>query len=428
MIYLGDQQVGLNNIVTLAAQGPKIDAYDSEADIDLTISDGNGYALARFADGHFEVKNFDTRKSVTIANADATGFNIVDENGYVLAAFEDGNVHTRNFDSAEVAQHTAQIADIYGKLYAGYEIPNYWQAHMAAKEDAINDAGNAMGSHGVSFVFFTDYHATTNHGKSVSLMRHILEHTSATEVFYGGDTIDGGTLPDSAKARSVVRDIAESFRPLGALTVRGNHDCEPSANVTTNQISDEAYYDIFVRPIESQIECPQKAYYYVDNETQRVRYIVLDTGSQIRDTMDSAQMTWFKARLTELEAGWTVVILQHMVFGTASKQERTTTMYTQGTATLNAIDEVYANLNCTIAAIICGHIHTDIIQSTQYNFSIISTTCDSGGANAEYDWDYPERMEGTTSEQAFDVFSIDTTNRTITITRVGAGVDRTATY
>ena len=77
---------------------------------------------------------------------------------------------------------------------------------------------------------------------------------------------------------------------------------------------------------------------------------------------------------------------------------------------------------------ICGHAHVDGILSTDYNFNIIATTCDSGGANSAGDWNNPTRPSGTTNECSFDVFSINTNTKEITITRIGAGNDRVTNY
>ncbi|MBO4548706.1 MAG: hypothetical protein J5758_05765, partial [Abditibacteriota bacterium] len=59
-------------------------------------------------------------------------------------------------------------------------------------------------------------------------------------------------------------------------------------------------------------------------------------------------------------------------------------------------------------------------------YPVISTTCDAGrGAQASY-WDhmYPLRPDGTVNEQVLDVFTVDPRRRTISVRRIGCGIDR----
>ena len=399
------------------------------SDVDLDITDTNGNVIARFAGGHIQTKNFNsatpTEVETDIRTTDALNvdLDIADPAGYVMARFTGGHVKTKNFDSESVL---LRIAALEGASGSGYLVPSYWVSYLEAKESTINELNTALTT-GESFVFFTDYHQNTNNGNSMPLIRHILDHTSVTDVIYGGDTTDGGLLPNSAAAYAVMRNFANMFRGTKLKPVRGNHDCEPSAYQTTNQISDSAFYDFLIRPIEKEIVSGGKLYYYFDNTNQKIRHIVLDSGG-MNNPLDSTQLTWFKARLTELDSGWTVFLHQHMVVESTPAQE-SVHLISRGTATLNAVGEVYDNLNCTIAAFVCGHLHVDTVMDTDYNFKIIGTTCDAGGANSNgYDWNNPTRPAGTTNEQAFDVYSVDTTARTIHITRIGAGSDRTVTY
>lgn len=305
-------------------------------------------------------------------------------------------------------------------------IPNYWEEHIISKENIINTLNQNIGADGCSFVFFTDYHQNSNNGKSISLIDHILKNTSVSDVFYGGDTTDGGSLPDTNSAISVLRDFTNSVKNLNIKTIRGNHDCEPTANTTTNQINDNQYYDLFVRPIEKEAITNGNLYYYIDNNSQKIRFIVMDSGG-MNNPLNNEQVNWLKARLTELSSEWSVIIFQHII-GEGNSSEQTFTIETRGNITLNAIHDIYTNLNCTIIAMIGGHAHVDYKTESQDGFPIIITTCDSGGNNASYDWNYPNRVKGTTTEQAFDVFSIDKRNKKIYCTRIGAGADREFNY
>ena len=85
---------------------------------------------------------------------------------------------------------------------------------------------------------------------------------------------------------------------------------------------------------------------------------------------------------------------------------------------------IYDSADATIACVICGHSHRDYMETTAKGFPIICTTCDvRGGEGGGL-----VRTKNTYTEQAFDVFHIDTTARMIYATRIGAGLDRSTTY
>ena len=72
-----------------------------------------------------------------------------------------------------------------------------------------------------------------------------------------------------------------------------------------------------------------------------------------------------------------------------------------------------------------GHAHNDYIyNATDWGIPIITTRCD--GANENDSTLLAERIEGTTTEQSFDVFTVTPT--TIYATKIGAGSDRTISY
>lgn len=410
-------------IAELKSETAKLTDSDATG-IDMDLTDEQGHVIARFADGGVQTKAFDSAKSTAVSPTDATDsdVDIVDIHGNVVMRLAGGHIKTKGFDSESVVESIQALTDAVG---SDCVVPDYWITYLQDKEAAINALNMALDS-GESFIFFTDYHQNTNNKNSAPLMRHIVDHTSITDVVYGGDTTDGGTLPTPQAAEAVVRTFSNLFKKLDIKPVRGNHDCEPLAYQTTNQIPDAAWYDMMIRPIENVVISGNELYFYYDNPNQKIRHIIMDSGG-MNDALTETQLTWMKARLTELETGWTAIIFQHMVIE-SDKTEQTVHLITRGTETLNAIGDVYNTLNCTIAALVCGHVHVDAVVDTNYNFKIISTTCDAGGANAASDWNNPTRTAGTTSEQAFDVYSLDTTNRTINITRIGAGSNRTVQY
>ena len=72
-----------------------------------------------------------------------------------------------------------------------------------------------------------------------------------------------------------------------------------------------------------------------------------------------------------------------------------------------------------------GHVHKDTLN-TDCGFNIITVRSD---AKEENETELKaERIKGTTTEQSFDVFTVNKATRTIHATKIGAGSDRTIVY
>ena len=72
-----------------------------------------------------------------------------------------------------------------------------------------------------------------------------------------------------------------------------------------------------------------------------------------------------------------------------------------------------------------GHNHVDSLN-TASGFNIVTTRCDAKEENT--DALKAERVEGTITEQSFDVFTVNKKTRTIHATKIGAGADRVMGY
>ena len=199
---------------------------------------------------------------------------------------------------------------------------------------------------------------------------------------------------------------------LRCFNIVGNHDnnnynsSNPSGKLTLGQ-----FYGIMTKPAEEWINTDGKIYYCVDNESQKIRYICAAIDGFT--TMTGTQKTWFQQKLTELDSTWTVVVLQHRIWGSTTES-----IAEKAQAVINAINEVWANINAKFIGIIAGHTHTDYSTTESVNgYLLIACNCDTmSGSNSGY-----TRTAGTTSEQSFDVFYIDKTNTKLYAVRIGAG-------
>lgn len=331
-------------------------------------------------------------------------------------------------------------------------VPRYWTPALDTAIAKIQALDGETGTHGDSFVFFTDYHIQKNANRSAALIKEIVASTAVDKVFYGGDTLDEQT----AKAQAYVlhRKFWRQFDGLRVFPIYGNHDNNDNNKQTDEDIlTYNEVYSLFGKRVEkygidttftpdthnedgliSGTETtwrerwghtePLGNYYYYDNTPQKIRYIVLNGFFAVKA---GDQGTWFRNTLNATAAGWTIVVLCH-----AWWQDPARTKYSTTTGSLiNALDAyIKGGGAAKVACWIAGHLHYDYSEMIDtvvtsgddagktYSFPVIITTCDS------YLNDTTNMTLGTATEQAFDVVHVDTYNQTVKCTRVGAGSDR----
>ena len=75
----------------------------NDANTDLDIADEYGDVLVRFANGHVQTKNFNSREiKIIVDNAEFADLNVADESGNVVLSVADGHIRTKNFDSSNI--------------------------------------------------------------------------------------------------------------------------------------------------------------------------------------------------------------------------------------------------------------------------------------------------------------------------------------
>ena len=308
---------------------------------------------------------------------------------------------------------------------AGNVLPSYWLDHLKTKEQTINTIDGTVGEDGCSFIFWTDMHWPANYGNSPALIRHILKHTGVRDVVCGGDIL-GGSYADVATAYSALCDFRNiiSARDFPMLTLRGNHDLTPDGSM---YLSDNQFYGAMLKPYERYATLIRKTYYYRDDETLKLRYYYLDSRAVSSDSLDADQLTWLGESLTEIPSDWQIIVFVHAVHTPAASSSSATLEPSYPAYQIATVFGT-ADKKSQLIAMIGGHTHRDEI-TTNYGCLLISVTTDAGGTTAS-DWDanYPTRTPGTVTEQAFDVFHINIQDKTIYMTRIGAGEDRYLTY
>ena len=298
-------------------------------------------------------------------------------------------------------------------------LPGYWRKHLAEKLPEVLARDAETGSHGDSFIFITDLHYNDNDGHSAAAVKYILDRSAVRKIIVGGDICNGSSRGKQVGLGQVM-NFRNAFMFPDLFYIRGNHDSntEISGRRTDLAISDEELYDLFLRPVEDRIVRGEWLSYYFDNPEAKIRYICLDTGHPDPCVLSDTQVAWMQDTIRELLSGWTVIVLTHQYLDPGGAMDG------NGQKILPALTAIYDEVNAVIACVICGHCHDDFMETTEKGFPVITTTCDV----RVWQEGQLKRKKHTCTEQAFDVFHIDTAARKIHITRIGAGADRQASY
>ena len=289
-------------------------------------------------------------------------------------------------------------------------LPSYWDLYMKNIYPDLIAKDALIGNNGDSFVFITDIHVPRNSMISPQLIFGIYKNTAVKRLFNGGDLID---INAGADGKTTALAILQSWKKvvygLNEIETRGNHDDNNyDGSNPDNEITADEWYGIMLKPLEVDFTLNKKTHYCIDNESQKMRYIILDCeGSDYTDNLN-----YLEDKLLELDSSWTALVIQHRYWNNMN------TVSTIGTALQNKINSIYESLNCAFAGVLVGHLHADIdLYDSTYNYPIIGVCCDghiTGGSG--YD-----RTVGTTNEHCFDVVHIDFTNKKLYLTRIGAG-------
>lgn len=217
------------------------------------------------------------------------------------------------------------------------------------------------------------------------------------------------------------------------------------------------------------------SYGYIDLPAQKLRIVQLnsfwvgdnDTYNQ-DDTMvydymhhggyGQDQLDWLADEALSFdEDGWSVLFMAHMPPASIDGTDYTSASNNRDATVLNGILSAYAtggsytglysyssgrnegswaNVSVNVdfssaahkaypVAFLAGHCHKSKIDTTTLPFPIITITC---ATNSSYDSNEGTRTAGTATETAFDVISICKDTKTLYLTRLGVGSDRSTPY
>lgn len=296
-------------------------------------------------------------------------------------------------------------------------VPSYYNtnSYLVNKCKRFNTLARQSSGASDSFAFVTDLHWTQNAGKSPSLLRFIKKNTRIDKLFCGGDICDFEEI--ESRPYDAFSNFVKAWDNQ-IYTAVGNHEY-----ISQYGTEGRAYYS-FNSLGKDRIGNLDRSYFYFDNPQAKIRYIFLSAYKANSGTpasgYEQAQLTWLENVALNLESGWGAIVVTHMthsVYENASIGQTATDM-------LNVLDAYDGDGE--IICVISGHTHADYYDTTTGGIPIIVTTCDkympwiSGSTNME-PW-LSDRVAGTITEQAIDLFLIDRTAETITKVRVGCPI------
>ena len=345
------------------------------------------------------------------------------------------------------------------RAVTGYTVPSYWQEAVdaaAAKVTAKQDAG---GMDCVTFALFSDVHAvpdstTPNSGNTGNLTAAVMDACGVPFAVCCGDVCRTDADTETA-ARESIAAGAKNLRPIGArklLQAQGDHD----GSYGTAQMSAGAMFGAIFR---SQAEDERRhfggdgSYFYVDDPAAKMRLIVLNScwtdSAHLRTASfgyGNTQLNWLAdTALSFAEDGWCVALFAHVPPVAAySAQIRDMTVlrgilaaflnktsYTGTSGTAGAWDYVSVSCNFTgkhngkIVGFFCGHSHGDSIVTDETPYPVVTIASDAHSLSADSE---VVRTAGTAAEHVIDFVTVNRSAKTVSLTRLGAGEDRSYSY
>jgi hypothetical protein len=328
-------------------------------------------------------------------------------------------------------------------------IPEWWEDEVAdtiAKIKALQ-----VGRNCVTFPFFSDNHQ--RNGYAGVLIKRVMDECHIPYCFFGGDGIANGYFGDETdeamRAQDAKFDAVTAAIPEGRFCrAIGNHEYywKPSSSETHYYTADQVY-EVFLRQdtLTQSKEFGGDTYYYVEDKASKVRFIVMDMNT----LDDAAQITWLQnVALHFDEDGWAVVLIGHQPV-----TEHYATVINGAAEARNALKNYINGSEAHKADVVgwwCGHVHRDrIFEGTAANpgyngstdpetdaatgdpiaetlpwktVSIISDNTSIGYGGIKH------AIDNSDQSHAIDFVTINKSTRTVNLTRLGFGNDRSFTY
>lgn len=437
--------------VDAAASGGNYWAYEADGDIAVFTVNYSTAAYMRFsgelADGCSASDVVITVNEAITAGDVTTSYQWASTgHAFVPADYEDRILDVEAL-AAGNAEAVEELETAVAALEAGsVTLPDYWQEAVEAaitKVKALQDEG---GSETVQFLLFSDLHYGDNKARTQyvgKLCAAVMDACRIPLALSCGDTLTSAPLETEEAVLECLEEAQALLSPIGSrlLQIRGNHDdvwgSYTGEDATVYYVNKVAPAKIWNRLHRGQAADLRRAfggdgtYFYLDNVPQKVRFICLNshfydgegtqegTAKNMTTGFGAAQLQWLEQAALDLPEGWSAVLAVHVP--PTAESVNGSTYYLGQYSDGAAFRSIVSTKADSILGIFCGHCHADAIVSGDLPCPIITVTTAGG---TPYDSAEPARTAGTDTETALDVVSIHKAQRTIHLTRIGVGSDR----
>ncbi len=355
-------------------------------------------------------------------------------------------------------------------------IPAYWNDEIKLKTNVVKELQIAGGRDCASFVWASDTHIPDNSNGMTNnlgnLMAKMMDNCNIPFAVLTGDIGTRSSSPDESEMMRLFDFVPKHLSPLWGterlLVALGNHDGTygDSQGYYKKQLSPEEMWEYYFRgqALDTRrVFSKDGLYFYVDNPTQKIRYIVLNSqfageyaidenGYAINNRFSVScygqkQLDWFANIALNMPSGYGAVIATHVpptnlqtgslytkdasqlcgIINAYNTKSTFSASYTSGIDgwTNSTVNVNFNNAKGEIIAVFTGHEHRDNINTMAIKCPIITIIAAGADVNSG---ESPERKFFTDKETSFDVVTINRKTRTIYLTRVGSGEDRKVNY
>lgn len=350
------------------------------------------------------------------------------------------------------------------------EYPDYIRKPIAEKIQTILQHQNA---NTFSFALMADLHyaPTYNHHirltRALNAYRDIRDTAGVDRLILAGDLGANGCKQFTTTS---FNELTKHFQGIDYFPVLGNHDDNSlwqgyiDSSRSEDHFTHHELYDLLFSHLpDLQVKFNRfgtSTYYYFDDHASKVRYVILDISDipyimedgnlkykgQYTYAYSQEQIDWLIGEALHFEQrGWSVLVVTHNAVFKQSVDPSSDDCshlgvlndilcaYKQGTCLCQTFDsddfliKIKADFSAVpradIVGVFCGHYHRDIIEKDEAGICYIAT------ANATmYNHGDHIRKDRTFGEILFDIVTVDKSNRTIHLTRIGYGEDRYVDY
>ena len=346
-------------------------------------------------------------------------------------------------------------------------IPEYWKEHLQQRIDRIKSLESENCA--FSFGLITDIHWCENEKLSAALMEEIINECGMRYFFNGGDLISGKGIVGPEELYDEIDDFFRTFSRIekNCLSVEGNHEraystFEPPLYYVQNMKKAdllERYFKPYTKYSDRKFS-KNGSYFYADDENNKIRYIALNSqdvpnddeteeGFAVYNTLRNygflqEQVDWLAYEaLSVPDPSWSVVVCSHAATPSDEGEKDFSYNYDIVLGVLDAfknkrayvaqekhsnplfdvsISADFSGKGGDVIAWVGGHRHKDYVKN-KFGITIVETTSDASYENYK-----KLGLRGSVGEHAFDIFTVDKSNRRVSVTRIGRGEDREFVY